>query len=73
MTTKIGVDYYKEQFLDIISGISDEDVTDEEISDLYTGFEQAMIEMMGYHDDALKRYRRLHAAFMRGESTSILD
>ena len=72
-TTPVGVAYYKEQFMDILERVSDSDTTDTEIADIYGGFEQALIEMMGYHDDALKRYRRLHGAFMRGESTSILD
>ena len=72
-TTPIGVAYYKEQFLDIISSVSDDDCTDQDIADIYGGFEQALIEMMGYHDDALKRLRKLHSAFMRGEATSFLD
>ena len=72
-TTPVGVTYYKEQFMDILERVSDSDTTDTEIADIYGGFEQALIEMMGYHDDALKRYRQLHAAFMRGELTSILD
>ena len=69
MTTQIGVAYYKEQFLDIISGVSDDTIDDSEIADLFAGFEAAIIDMMGYHDDALKRYRTLHGMFMRGEAS----
>ena len=72
-TETVGVAYYKEQFMDILERVSDSDTTDQDIADIYTAFETALIEMMGYHDDALKRYRRLHAAFMRGEATSFLD
>ena len=67
------VEQYKNLFADIISEVSDDDFTDEAIANIYAGFEQAIIEMMGYHDDSLKRYRKLHGAFMRGESTSLLD
>lgn len=67
------VEQYKNLFADIISEVSDDDFSDEAIANMYAGFEQAIIEMMGYHDDALKRYRKLHGAFMRGESTSLLD
>ena len=59
---------YKNIFLDIISEISDDDCSDERIANMMAGFEQALIEMMGYHDEALKRYRSLHGAFMRGVS-----
>ena len=67
------VEQYKNLFADIISEVSDDDFSDEAIANMYAGFEQAIIEMMGYHDDALKRYRKLHGAFMRGESQSLLD
>jgi len=67
------VEQYKNLFADIISEVSDDDFSDQAIANMYAGFEQAIIEMMGYHDDALKRYRKLHGAFMRGESTSLLD
>ena len=67
------VEQYKNLFADIITEVSDDDCSDETISNIYAGFEQAIIELMGYHDDSLKRYRKLHGAFMRGETTSILD
>ena len=63
------VEQYKNLFADIISEVSDDDFSDEAISNMYAGFEQAIIEMMGYHDDSLKRYRTLHGAFMRGEAS----
>ena len=62
------VENYKNLFADILCEISDDDCTDEKIANIFAGFEQAIIELMGYHDDALKRYRSLHGAFMRGEA-----
>jgi len=61
------IERYKNHFADIITEVSDDDCSDETISNIYAGFEQAIVELMGYHDDALKRYRKLHGAFMRGE------
>ena len=66
-------DHYKRLFSDIITEISDDDCTDETITNMLAGFEQSIIDLMGYHDDALKRLRKLHGAFMRGETESLLD
>jgi hypothetical protein len=67
------VQNYQRLFADIVSEVSDDGFSDEAIANMFAGFESAIIEMMGYHDDALKRYRKLHGAFMRGESKSLLD
>ena len=68
---------YKNLFADIICEVSDDDCSDERIQNMFAGFEQAIIELMGYHDDALKRLRTLHGMFIRadfqGEGESILD
>ena len=61
------VENYKKLFVDIVTEVGDSDVTDEVIANMLAGFEAAIIDCMGYHDDALKRFRTLHAAFMRGE------
>ena len=61
------VENYKKLFIDIVGEIGDSDVTDEVIANMMAGFEAAIIECMGYHDEALKRFRTLHGAFMRGE------
>ena len=66
-------EHYKKIFSDIICEVSDDDCTDETITNMLAGFEQSIIDLMGYHDDALKRLRKLHGAFMRGESQSLLD
>jgi len=73
MTNYNSVDNYKNLFADIIVEVGDSDCTDETIANIYSGFEAAIIDQMSYHDDAVKRLRKLHAAFMRGESESLLD
>ena len=73
MTEYNSVANYKRLFADIITEVSDDDCTDQTINNIHAGFEAAIIDLMGYHDDAIKRLRKLHAAFMRGESDSILD
>ena len=73
MTDYNSVDNYKRLFADIICEVSDDNCTDETIGNIYAGFEAAIIDCMSYHDDAIKRLRKLHAAFMRGESESLLD
>ena len=67
------VENYKRLFMDIIAEIGDESTSDETIYNIYAGFEAAIIDWMSYHDDATKRLRRLHAAFMREEAESLLD
>ena len=67
MTDYRSVENYKTLFIDIVGEVGDSDMTDETIANIMAGFEAAIIECMGYHDDALKRFRTLHAAFMRGE------
>ena len=67
------VENYKRLFMDIIAEVGDESTSDETIYNIYAGFETAIIDCMSYHDDALKRLRKLHAAFMRAEIKSLLD
>jgi hypothetical protein len=67
------VDHYKKVFADVICEVSDDDCSDETITNMLAGFEQSIIDLMGYHDAALKRLRKLHGAFMRGETESLLD
>ena len=73
MTDYNSVENYERLFLDIIGEVSDDDCTDEKINNILAGFEAAIINNMGYHDAALKRLRKLHGAFMRGETESLLD
>ena len=73
MTEYNSVENYKRLFADIICEVGDSDCSDQTINNIYAGFEAAIIDLMGYHDDALKRLRKLHASFMRGESDSLLD
>ena len=73
MTEYNSVENYKRLFSDIITEVSDDDCTDETINNIHAGFESAIIDLMGYHDEALKRLRKLHAAFMRGEAEGLLD
>ena len=73
MTDYNSVENYKRLFSDIICEVGDSDCTDQTIANIYAGFEAAIIDNMSYHDEATKRLRRLHAAFMRGESDSLLD
>ena len=61
------VENYKNLFADIICEVGDSTCTDEVIENMFAGFEQAVIETMAYHDDALKRLRTLHGMFMRAE------
>jgi len=61
------VEHYTKLFTDILCEVSDDDCSDETIANMFAGFERAIIELMGYHDESLKRYRKLHGAFMRGE------
>ena len=68
MTDYHSVENYKKLFIDIVGEVGDSDVTDQTIANMMAGFEAAIIECMGYHDEALKRYRTLHAAFMCGET-----
>ena len=73
MTQYNSVENYQRLFADILCEVSDDNCSDETIANIFAGFEQAIIELMGYHDESLKRYRKLHGAFMRGESQSLFD
>ena len=73
MTEYNSVENYKRLFLDTICEVADDGTTDQTIYNIYAGFEAAIIDWMAYHDDAKKRLRKLHAAFMRGEAESLLD
>ena len=73
MTEYNSVENYKQLFSDIICEVGDDTTTDQTIANIYAGFEAAIIDNMNYHDEAIKRLRKLHAAFMRGESDSLLD
>ena len=68
MTRYDSVENYKQLFADIICEVGDDTTSDQTIANMMAGFEAAIIDCMGYHDDALKRFRKLHAAFMRGET-----
>ena len=67
MTDYNSVENYTKLFSDILCEVGDDDCSDETIANIFAGFENAIIELMSYHDDALKRYRKLHGAFMRAE------
>ena len=73
MTEYNSVENYKRLFADIIAEVGDDCTNDETIYNIYAGFEAAIIDWMAYHDDSIKRFRKLHAAFMRGEAESLLD
>ena len=73
MTEYTSVENYKRLFSDIICEVGDDTTSDQTIANIYAGFEAAIIDNMSYHDEALKRLRKLHAAFMRGESDSLFE
>ena len=73
MTQYNSAENYKRLFADILCEVGDSDCSDETIANIFAGFEAAIIDLMSYHDDTLKRYRKLHGMFMRGESQSLLD
>ena len=59
-------EYYKELFADIIvdAATGDADQDRQTAINMLQGFEQAIFEMMKYHEDAVTRYRELHARFL---------
>lgn len=67
MNEYTSIENYKRLFSDIICEVGDDDCTPERIQNMFAGFEQAIIDMMGYHDDALKRLRTLHGMFIRAD------
>ena len=73
MSNYNSVENYTKLFSDIVCEVGDSDCSDETIANIFAGFENAIIELMSYHDDALKRFRKLHGAFMRGRLEKILD
>ena len=61
------VENYARLFGDIICEVSDEGTKEETIVNMLAGFEQAIIDMMIYHEGALDRLKTLHGRYMRGE------
>ena len=60
------IEHYSKLFQDIITDVATGDAnTDRETAvNLLQGFENAIIEMMKYHEDAIKQYRELHGRFL---------
>ena len=60
------IDHYSKLFKDIITDVATGDAnTDRETAvNLLQGFENAIIEMMKYHEDAVTRYKELHGRFL---------
>lgn len=60
------IDHYSKLFKNIIADAATGDVnTDRKTAvNLLQGFENAIIEMMKYHEDVLKQYRELHGRFL---------
>ena len=59
-------EYYKELFADIVidAATGDADQDRKTAINMLQGFEQAIIEMMKYHEDSIQRYRELHGRFL---------
>jgi hypothetical protein len=64
-------EYYKEYFSDCIGDAATGDPTADAATTiaLLQGFEQAIIEWMTYHEDAVKQYRELHRRFLLGDTS----
>ena len=58
--------YYQELFADIVIDAATGDVNQDRQTaiNMLQGFEQAIIEMMKYHEDSIQRYRELHGRFL---------
>ena len=65
------VDYYRESFSDFLADAATGDKEEDEktIANIMAGFEQAIISMMKYHEDAIATYRDIHSRFLVGEFT----
>lgn len=65
------VEYYSEQFSDFLSDAATGDKEEDEktVANIMAGFEQAIISMMKYHEDAIATYRDIHSRFLVGEFT----
>ena len=63
------VDYYSEQFSDFLADAATGDREEDEktVANIMAGFEQAIISMMKYHEDAIATYRDIHSRFLVGE------
>lgn len=59
-------EYYQHLFADIVTDAAtgDADQDRQTAINMLQGFEQAIIEMMKYHEDAIQRYRELHGRFL---------
>ena len=60
------IDHYSKLFADIVVDAATGDVnTDRQTAiNMLQGFENAIIEMMKYHEDAVKQYKELHGRFL---------
>ena len=69
MTDYGTVNYYSEMFSDILAdcatGREEEDMAT--IKNIMSGFEQAIMSWMNYHEDARDKYQELHRRFMTGD------
>ena len=61
--------YYKEMFADILGDLATgRDVEDEEtMCNILEGFELAIFEWLKYYEDSARRFKTLHARYLRGE------
>ena len=60
------IEHYSELFQDIVVDVAtgDADTDRQTAVNMLQGFENAIIEMMKYHEDAAKQYRELHGRFL---------
>lgn len=59
-------EYYQQLFADIVIDAATGNADQDRQTAIYMlqGFEQAIIEMMKYHEDSIQRYRELHGRFL---------
>ena len=60
------IDHYSNLFQDIVADAATGDaVADRQTAvNMLQGFENAIIEMMKYHEDAVRQYKELHGRFL---------
>ena len=60
------IEHYSKLFADIVvdAATGDADTDRQTAVNMLQGFENAIIEMMKYHENAVKRYKDLHGRFL---------
>ena len=60
------IDHYSKLFQDIVADVAtgDADTDRQTAVNILQAFENSIIEMMKYHEDAVTRYKELHGRFL---------